>query len=212
MGFSLMNPAKTRIRMSEGIQSSLNLTGASVETRGRFLSREVKMFSTRSLKLLAWVGLSAVMVVIMGASAASTAATSRSVQVLERQGSSPEDPVLLPAARVRAEIPSNLMQPLVPYDASEFSSDDYARVAGPHTVRDEIPSDFIYPLASDTVQDKTFSASLRAKIPSNFTQPVEPYDPGEVSPAEFTQPVGPHNVRDEIPSEFIYPVTAESKR
>jgi hypothetical protein len=170
------------------------------------------MFSTRSHKLLVLLGLAAAVVVIIGANITATTATSRSIQVLERQGSSPQDPVLFSAAKVRAEIPSNFMQPVVPYAASEFSPDNYARVAGALTLRDEIPSEFIYPLASDGVQDLAASARIRAKIPSNLIQPVIPYDSGEVYPGELIQPVGPHSVRDEIPSEFIYPVAAEPKR
>ncbi len=135
------------------------------------------MFSTRSLKLLALLGLTAVIAISIGASITSTAALSQSVQVPERQGSSLlEDPVLLSAARVRAEIPSNFMQPVVPYDASEVSPDDYIRAVGPHTIRDEIPSEFIYPLASDSagtvhenIAERSFELRDRETATNNST-------------------------------------------
>ncbi len=63
------------------------------------------------------------------------------------------------------------------------------------------------------------AARVRSLIPSDFIQPIGPYDPGsevvqptgprtlrDKIPSNFIQPVAPHNVRDEIPSEFIQPV------
>jgi hypothetical protein len=126
-------------------------------------------------------------------------------------------------SRVRAEIPSDFMQPVGQYNPSEVLVDSAAQPIGPHSVRDEIPSEFIYPLAFGTVHDSASPAGIREKIPSDFIQPVVPSDPAEASPdafvlsagpqtvreeipSDFIQPVAPHNVRDEIPSEFIQPV------
>jgi hypothetical protein len=58
-----------------------------------------------------------------------------------------KDRVPLSPGRVRAEIPSGFIQPVVPYDPSEIFVDDYVRDAGPHNLRDEIPSEFIQPVA-----------------------------------------------------------------
>ncbi len=134
------------------------------------------MFSTRSLKLLALLGLTAVIAISIGASITSTAALSQSVQVLERRGSYVEYPALPSAARVRAQIPSDFIQPVVPYDASEVSPDDYIRAVGPHTIRDEIPSEFIYPLASDSagtvhenIAERSFELWNRQRAAGNST-------------------------------------------
>ncbi len=133
------------------------------------------MFSTRSLKLLVLLGLTAVIVISMGARI-STGAMSQSVQVPERRGSSVEYPALPSAARVRDKIPSDFIQPVVPYDPSEISPDDYIRAAGPHTIRDEIPSEFIYPLASDSagtvhenIAERSFELRDRETATNNST-------------------------------------------
>lgn len=118
------------------------------------------------------------------------------------------DPATLSSAaemRLRAEIPSDFVQPVVTYDPSAYLQDSMHPVGAP-TLRDEIPSDFIYPLGSNTAQNVGSPARSREGIPSDFVQPVAPYDPSEVSPGESLHPVGPHSLRDEIPSDFLQPV------
>ncbi len=101
------------------------------------------MFQARSLKLLVLFGLAIVILVAIRAGVTTAAVTSQP-HVLTRQDNPPNWEWPVSPARVRAEIPSNFIQPVVPYDSGGVSMDDLRRA--PHTIRDLIPSNFIQPL------------------------------------------------------------------
>ncbi len=104
----------------------------------------------------------------------------------------------------RYEIPSNFIQPAVPYNVWDEIQSGSNYPARPMTVREAIPSEFIQPVAPSAP-----AANWRYAIPSNFSQPVMTYDVYAEISREFSHLPAPKSLREAIPSEFIQPVVPD---
>ncbi len=101
----------------------------------------------------------------------------------------------------RYAIPSNFIQPVVPYNMQDEIQSGFANPVKPGSVREAIPSNFIQPVVPSSA-----GTSWRYGIPSNFIQPVIPYDVYEEIAWEFDHLAAPTSVREAIPSAFIQPI------